>query len=185
MEAYHSVLFVSRNKDNKQLGSEYKQRSQSFLTTKKPGELKHAFKEFCDKGLSGEYSRFYMSVNTFNHSKVLLALQVYLLKYTDTDLSKIDSLLAKLAMKENCNETKRFLLDYDSREGIDTFLMKLAYTVGDENSVRTYDTPNGYAVVTGHGFDTRELLAEYGETVSLHRNGQLFIAGAVKERERT
>lgn len=175
---YRAVLFVSRNKDNKDVDN-FVQRTRTFLTTKEPNDLMCRFAEFCNGGVVGEYSRFYISVNEFDHDKVRTRLQAHLLYHPETDLSKLESKLVALAQENknsySCNATKRFLLDYDSTEGIEEFVEDVKRMV-DNTNVIVQTTPNGYAVVTEHGFDTRELLEKYS-FVSLHRQGQLFITG--------
>lgn len=60
------VFFVSRNKDNKDV-KDFKQRKISFLTDKSLDELKGKFDAFVARGVKGELSRFYISVNERNN----------------------------------------------------------------------------------------------------------------------
>ena len=60
MSKYHTVLFKSRNKDNKHLEG-FKERSKTFLSDKSFEELTEKFKQFAEEGVSGELSRFYRS----------------------------------------------------------------------------------------------------------------------------
>ena len=80
------VLFCSRNKDNKHVEG-FTQRSVSFVTTKFIGELIEDFEEFSSKGLDGEMSRMYVSINSRDHNKVRKAVIHYLVDHEDFDMS--------------------------------------------------------------------------------------------------
>lgn len=173
------VLFTSRNKDNKNLINnfpelEFKSRSWSFLSNDTEEELMKKFHEFAEKGVMGEVSRFYISVNERNPEKVRKALMHLLIDHPDTDLTKMESKLASLAGKEGMKSTKHFLLDVDVKESskLESVLDYLR-----ENKFAyewVYETPNGYGIIT-HGFDTRELVERF-PFVEVHRDGKKFVA---------
>ncbi len=68
------VLFVSRNKDNKNVDG-FKERRNSFTTTKNASELFEKFEAFAAEGRFGEMSRMYFSVNPRSNAKTFKALQ--------------------------------------------------------------------------------------------------------------
>lgn len=73
------------------------------------------------------------------------------------------------------------MFDYD---GEDTEVINFAerveeYFEGKEQDVQITRTVSGFAVTVPHGFDTREILKEWPD-VSLHRDGQLFMAFMIK-----
>lgn len=171
---FYVAMFVSRNKDNAGVKG-FKQRTRSFLTQKTTEELRDKFEEFCSRGVPGELSRFYISVNERKHEVVLQSLQHYLIDHPNVNLTKIESLIASLAMKKGTAQTKRFLFDYDGeKEYIGYFVENVEHALGCSNYVSFYETLNGYAVVTERGFDTRELLEKWDD-VELKRDGMLYV----------
>lgn len=176
---YHVVMFVSRNKDNSKLQN-FKQRTKAFLTQKYPEELETDFSEFCERGVSEEMSRFYVSVNARKHEVIHKALQHYLIDNQDASLANIEKLIASLSMKQGTALTKRFLFDYDDDPvSVGVFLSDVKQALGDKTPVELQKTVSGYAVVTERGFDTRELLAKW-ENVELKRDGMLFVKAQKK-----
>lgn len=175
---YYVVTFMSRNKDNQNVEG-FKKRVSSFLTQKTDEELVPEFDQFVRNGVENEYSRMYRTVNERDTEKVRVALQHYLIDHPELSLAKLDSLVASLATKPGTAKTKRFLLDYDSKEHVKGFVANVAECVGGKEFVTCSRTPNGYAVVTDKGFDTRKLL-EAWKDCTLHRDGLLFIRGMKK-----
>lgn len=100
------VLFVSRNKDNKHL-SNYTQRKKSFLSNKTVEELEETFMDFVNKGLNGEMSRMYLSVNPRDEKSIKRELMHELFD-NNVDLVKMESKLAKerLSLLEKINLIK-------------------------------------------------------------------------------
>lgn len=78
------VLFVSRNKDNKDVPG-FKCRTESFITTKESDDqfLLDHFEKFTKRGVDGEVSRFYISVNRRDPYKVNRAFSIYLFSKID------------------------------------------------------------------------------------------------------
>ena len=177
---YHVAMFVSRNKDNKNVEN-FKQRSYSFLTQKYAEELKREFGNFANQGVQGEMSRFYMSVNERKIEVIRKSLLHYLIDHEDTSLTNLDKLVASLATKKGTALTQKWLFDYDWDEDmIDFFIGSLELEGVKNEEVSLTKTPNGYAIVTEHGFDTRQLLSHW-KSVELKRDGMLFIGDMTKE----
>lgn len=173
---YYLAMFVSRNKDNQDVVG-FRQRNRTFLTSKSTGELELDFLDFCNRGVRSENCRFYISVNERNHSVIYRGLQHYLIDNPELDLTKMESQVASLAMKENARLTKRFMFDYDGNKNyIGLFLDDVTKLMGADNVIfNITETPNGFAVITEHGFDTRELLIKWGNNVGLKRDGMQFV----------
>ena len=74
----HVVLFVSRNKDNKDV-KDFEERRTSFITNQlmNSGYLATKFDTFVQQGVSGETSRMYYSVNARDYKKIHNQLQEY------------------------------------------------------------------------------------------------------------
>lgn len=172
---YRLAMFVSRNKDNHDVLG-FKQRNRTFLTCKTSKELEMDFINFCERGLHQENCRFYMSVNERNHMAVYKELQHYLIDNPSLDLTKMENKVASLAMKENARLTRRFMFDYDGdKDDIKLFVNDVREQMGKDNLFTVHETPNGFAVVTERGFDTRNLLRQWGDYVGLKRDGMLFV----------
>lgn len=174
-QPFRVVMFVSRNKDNSNING-FKPRVHSFLTQKNLLQLYREFKKFSNDGVRGESSRMYVSVNERNHYVVLRNLQHYIIDHPDINLAKIDNLIASLSTKPGTAKTKRWLFDFDYNDLtlVHEFINDLISCGVNYRKISLSKTPNGFAVVTEHGFDTRNLLNKW-EKVELKRDGMLFI----------
>lgn len=172
MKKLKVALFVSRNKDNKDIEG-YKQRKFPFLTSKSEEELIDAFEDFAQEGVLGETSRFYISVNTRSHEKTHKALLHYLIDNPDVKLESIAGKISSLASKEENRNSRLFLLDCDvGKEEFESIKKHLDQTPKVE-IIEMYETPNGFGIITS-GFDTRELLKRH-PNVGLKRDGKKFV----------
>ncbi|AIX12550.1 hypothetical protein WRP3_047 [Lactococcus phage WRP3] len=179
------VLFISRNKDNKNVEG-FKQRSYSFLTSEytsaqEETNLFKDFNNFVDKGVLGETSRWYMSINERDSNKVNNKLIHYLVDHPEMNPASIPSKSVSLAQSIECALTKKWLFDFDS----DDYKNMLEFEEdihkiiqGDKREIVHYETMNGYAVIVPHGFDTRDLLAKWNKEetiVEVKRDGMLLL----------
>ena len=183
------VLFVSRNKDNKNL-PHFTERRNAFTTTKEPKQLHHQFQAFVAQGQPGEMCRMYVSVNSRSNAKTFKALQHKMLD-DEFNLSSLPQRVAALAAKkENAYDSKhlKWLFDFDPVEGQDTEVLLTKFVedlhIAHETtqtkkgqkrppiSVTLHKTPNGYSVIVNQRFDTRGLLQDY-PNVELKRDALL------------
>jgi hypothetical protein len=182
----HVILFKSRNKDNKHIEG-FKERSNSFISSRSYSELLPDFKAFVEKGVKGELCRMYISVNPRSNSKTFKALQHKMID-SKFDLSTLPQKVASIAaLKGNADDSKnlKWLFDFDPipdtdiKESVKEFVedIKTYY----ENTQRKDDTPidieirktlNGYAVIVDKRFDTRSLLNKWKNT-ELKRDAML------------
>ena len=171
------VLFTSRNKDNKDVPG-FKQRSKTFLTTKDKDDkiLMDEFENWSEQGLSGETSRFYISVNSRDSDKINKAFIHYLLNNPQISPASYPQRVASVAAKkENASEFK-WLFDFDEKkELIPEFIsdIKNESNLTDEE-IEVSETVTGFAVVVKHGFDTRNLLKKW-KNVELKRDDMLLV----------
>jgi len=180
------VLFISRNKDNKEVEG-FKQRSYSFLTNKQYDsfedrfDLFKDFNNFVDKGVLGETSRWYMSINERDSKKVNNKLIHYLIDHPEMNPASIPSKSVSLAQSIECAVTKKWLFDFDNKnyEKLVEFKEDIHKIInGDKWEIFHYETMNGYAVIVPHGFDTRDLLAKWNKEetiVEVKRDGMLLL----------
>ena len=167
------VLFVSRNKDNKDLPN-FKERRRSFITHKEADELFDEFCSFVEMGQKGEMCRMYYSVNERDGDKIYKELMHFLFDNPDFNLCSLGSKLAGIAAKKECAKTKHFMFDVDDNnvDHLGEFIKDLKESYNSQDYM-TYKTPHGYAVITEHGFDTRKLLEKWKDTVTLKRDDLL------------
>ena len=170
------VLYVSRQKDNKDIENFVERRS-SFITHDIGSE--HAlqkFKEFVNRGLEGETSRMYVSVNERDGEKIYKALMHFLLDNPDFNLCSILPKLAGLAAQKECAKTKHWMFDFDINDikMVNEFLNDIS-TIDNTIEAKAYKTPNGYAIITDRGFDCRILMEKWGKDVTLKRDDLLCI----------
>lgn len=179
------VLFISRNKDNKNVEG-FKQRSYSFLTSEytsaqEETNLFKDFNNFVDKGVLGETSRWYMSINERDSNKVNNKLIHYLVDHPEMNPASIPSKSVSLAQSIECAVTKKWLFDFDSDDYKNMLEFKEdihKIIKGDKQEIIHYETMNGYAVIVPHGFDTRDLLAKWNKEetiVEVKRDGMLLL----------
>ena len=192
------VVFTSRNKDNKHL-DHFKERTKSFVTRKSVVDLKKAFISFVKEGISGEMSRFYISINDRSNERTLKALQHTLID-GNIDASKLTAKVAALAsLKENMYDrsSEKWLFDFDPIDGKDLeeslqeFLHDLeeAYYTGhpkqnnqtrhESIEIESFKTPNGYAVIVDKRFYVNDLLSKW-TNVECKKDGLLCFDWATK-----
>ena len=170
------ALFVARNKDNKHIEG-FKGSSNQFLVTD-VSNVSEKFEEFVSKQLDGVLCR-YISVNNRNGSLVQKQLISYL-ALNDADLSKISRKTTSIAMLPQCAVTKKWLFDFDceSEAQVLEFIQDIK-TIDNTLEVKYKKTVHGYAVITSHGFDTRELLKKWSECEN-KKDGMLLADWRVK-----
>ena len=95
-----SILFVSRNKDNKHL-PDFKERRYVRLTTKTAEELKKDFENWSAQGRDGEFCRFYMKINARDRELVKKNLIKELIFNDNFDLVSAEQKLLVLPTKKN------------------------------------------------------------------------------------
>lgn len=173
------VFFVSRNKDNKDIPN-FKERKVSFVVNDNYEyyKLMRKFYDFVNKGLVGELSRFYISVNKRDDAKVHKALLHYLIDHPELDLSKIESKIASIAGKTENRAESKWLIDIDTidKSLVSNFFKDLPkYIDQDLISIPTQSI-NGWHVIVNHGFDARKLMEKYGEVVDIKRDDMELVA---------
>lgn len=172
------VLFKSRNKDNSDIEG-FKERSISFLSDRCPEELGERFDKFVNKGLDGELSRFYYSVNARDNTKIVKSLQHYLIDHPNYDISSISQKLASIGAKKENRKESKWMFDFDEDISLLSEFMEDIMEVSDEIAIEPWKTPNGHAVVVSRGFDTRELLNKW-QNVELKRDDLICIKWSTK-----
>ena len=174
------VMFVSRNKDNKNVEN-FKPRSKSFIYDEtKEKTLDARFSAFVNAGVEGETARMYVSVNKRNEEKVKKALTCALVM-ENVNLYSIESKVASIAEQVENAAEKKWLFDFDenNEEKVKAFAEEIkTYGVG----VEIHKTKNAFAVVTSRGFDTRELMKRWKNTdVTLKRDAMLYVKCETKK----
>lgn len=172
---YKVVLFMSRNKDNTDVEG-FKPRRTSFLTTKSEEELMEEFNLFLNKGVKGETSRFYISVNARDNTKIKKKLLFKLIEQDDFQLYKLQPILAGLAAEKDCAKEHKWLFDFDKVDEIalNNFINDIS-AIDDTVKICTKRTPNGYAVIVDHGFDTRTLMDKWKDFVEVKKDDMLCV----------
>ena len=193
-EDFYCVLFMSRNKDNKNVGG-FKPRRQSFLIDSFDEIYKYRFIQkflnFRDEGVDGELSRCYISFNLRDASKVRRSLLIDLIENDNVSLTHMTSRIVSIAMKAGMNKTKRWMFDVDTLDDdkVNAFLKDLESCGYKETDGTTFfetmdsskllyhprRTINGYAVLVNRGFDTREILKDREDWVTLKRDDLIFV----------
>ena len=198
MNNLYVYCFISRNKDNKNIEG-FKTRSKSILAYEEDfGKIEKEFKEWAAAGVPGEKARLYRTLNARAEDKIRDGFMVHLIKNKPLTTTKsYSNLLASIAMKAENRAESMWIFDFDvdKEELVDIFIddIKEITTIYWDNQERVavpgikakkYKTPNGYAIVVPHGFDTRNLLEKWGEyDITLKRDDLLFLDMIQKEVE--
>ena len=196
-DALTVVVFMSRNKDNKEI-PDFKERRKAFTVSEKSLNTKDGriavnrlFYNFVKDGKSGELSRLYISVNKRSNEKTFIALQHEMLNGKFNLATMPQKIASIAARKENAYDPKNlfWLFDFDRIEGLtdDEFDDKIQEFVEDvkltcflntginsDDLVLMRKTVTGAAVIVGNHFDTRELLKRW-PNVTLKRDDLMLI----------
>lgn len=193
------VLFVSRNKDNKDIKN-FKERRNAFVTTRDKHDFRliEDFNAFVRKGQPNKMCRMYFSVNPRSNEKTQKALLHQLIDEQYNMATMPQRIAAIAAKKENAADSKhlKWLFDFDPVEGenLDELVNAFVNDINHyHNNTRTknnekrlpinidgYKTPNGYAIIVDQRFDTRELLQKW-TNVELKRDDLLCAKWAYNE----
>ena len=185
------VLFVSRNKDNKDI-EDFKERRNAFVTTRNHNDFRliEDFYAFVRKGKPNEMCRMYFSVNPRSNNKTQKALMHQLIEEQYNMATMPQRIAAIAAKKENAEDSKhlKWMFDFDPVDGenLDDLVNSFVDDINHyHNNTRTknnekrppinidgYKTPNGYAIIVDQRFDTRELLQKW-TNVELKRDDLL------------
>lgn len=178
------VLFISRNKDNKHVEN-FTERRRSFVTKDEmySEKLKTKFMNFVNDGVPGEVCRMYFSVNSRDEDKIYKDLLHFLIDTPDFNLCSIDSKLAGIAAVNSNAKTKRWMFDFDiDDENEVTNFINDIHKCDVDVEVEAHKTPNGYAVITNRGFDTRELMKIWSDKdITLKRDDLLCVYWTSKQ----
>lgn len=176
MSDLYVYMFCSRNKDNKDI-PEFKKRTEIILEYKEnESEVIESYKDFIAKGVVGERTRLYRSINSRNEEKIREDLTIRLIK-DKPSMTNINRVLASVAMqKENRDESKwLFDFDVDDEDKVEDFIDDIYFCSGLDNH-ELHKTPHGYAIVVPHGFDTRDLLEKWKDyDITLKKDNLLFM----------
>lgn len=177
MSNLYVYLIRSRNKDNKDV-SNFKERAKTILEYKEnEDKVIEAFKSFATKGVSGEQTRLYRSVNSRNEEKIREELIIRLLR-DKPSMTQLNRTLASVAQQVQNRDESKWLFDFDVDDD------KLALGFIDDitnygfvfNQIEMYKTPHGYAIIVPHGFDTRELMEKWKDyDITLKKDELLFL----------
>lgn len=180
-ENVYCIQFSSRNKDNKDVEG-FKPRQEFFLyawNSDAYDELHEKFMNFVNRGVHGEASRLYISVNTRDLDAAKKELLCRMIKDDSFDLMSINKEIVSCAMTPGFALTKHWLFDFDNISDIEDFILDVGKYGGEVISYTR--TPHGYAVITERGFDTRKLAEKWAHCCELKRDAFQFSEMATKE----
>lgn len=148
------------------------------MTDKNTHHVQDEFKAFVAQGVYNETSRMYETFNELDSVGANRALVHFLIDNPDATPDKVQSVLTSELVKHMT--TKHWLFDVDmpviTKDKVVTFINELS----NNAVIDVRDTRSGYAVVTEHGFDTRELTTRYPDIGIKRTNGLLYIESQTK-----
>ena len=175
-------LIRSRNKDNKDIPG-FKERSKTILEWNyNERKVIEKFEKFTKEGLPGEKVRLYRTVNARNMDKIRKNFIIRLLS-DNVNMTKLNRVLASVSQMSDVREESKWLFDFDCKDEdkVKEFVLDCKRYSNDA-FVELHETPNGYAIVVSHGFDTRKLMTKWlGVDITLKKDGLLFLDMKVNE----
>lgn len=179
MSNLYVYLIRSRNKDNKGIPN-FKERAKAILEYKEnEDKVIEAFKNFAAKGVHGEQTRLYRSVNLRNEEKIREEFIIRLLR-DKPSMTQLDRTLASVAQQVQNRDESKWLFDFD--EDDDKLAAKFVYDVylccdnWKLEDITYHKTPHGYAIIAPHRFDTRELMEKWKDyDITLKKDELLFL----------
>ena len=171
MKDLYVYMFRSRNKDNAHL-SNFHERCKTILAyAEDEQKVRRDFERFAVEGIPGEKTRLYRSVNRRNENKIREELTIRLIK-DKPSMTKLNATVTSVAMQANNRAESKWLFDFD----VDDLATLLQFNNDLPVGGTIYKTPNGYAVIVDHGFDTRELMKKWENyDITLKRDDLLFL----------
>ena len=179
MSNLYVYMFRSRNKDNKEIEG-FKERCKTIIEYQEnEDKVRASFENFAAEGLPGEKTRLYRSVNSRNEEKIREELIIRLLR-DKPSMTKLNRILASVAQEIENRDESKWLFDFDcnDEDKVRIFIEDIKYVTCDNNVIDySVKTPNGFAIVVNHGFDTRYLLNELWKEydITLKRDELLFL----------
>lgn len=177
MSEFHTILFKSRNKDNKHI-QHFKERVQTFLSDAPIETLNKQFDAFVEAGRPDEFCRFYRSVNARNIVKANNKLIHYLIDHPDLHPDDLHNKLVSFASQADCAVTHKWLFDYDQASLNEDIVQELRDSFYSDD-ILIKPTVSGHAIVVPNGFDSRDFLSDR-DFMTLHRDGMLLENWAIK-----
>lgn len=178
MSNLYVYLMCSRNKDNKDIPN-FKKRAKTILEYKEnEDKVIEGFKNFAAKGVPGEQTRLYRSVNSRNEEKIREELIIRLLR-DKPSMTQLNRALASVAQQVQNRDESKWLFDFD----VDNYFFKTEFINDivkvsniEEDNIESFRTPHGYAIIVPHGFDTRELMENWKDyDITLKKDELLFL----------
>lgn len=184
MSNLYVYLMRSRNKDNKDIPN-FKQRYETILEYEEnEDKVIEAFKNFAAKGVLGEQTRLYRSVNSRNEEKIREELIIRLLR-NKPSMTQLNRTLASIALQVQNRDESKWLFDFDVDDDklAEDFKKDIKRFACDNSNIFFYNyeieahkTPHGYAIIVPHGFDTRELMENWKDyDITLKKDELLFL----------
>ena len=184
MSNLYVYLMRSRNKDNKDVPN-FKQREKTILEYKEnEDKVIEAFKSFAAKGVPGEQTRLYRSVNSRNEEKIREEFTIRLLR-DKPSMTQLNRTLASVALQVQNRDESKWLFDFDVDDDklAEDFKKDIKRFACDNSNIFFYNyeieahkTPHGYAIVVPHGFDIRELMEKLKDyDITLKKDDLLFL----------
>lgn len=176
MSNLYVYLIRSRNKDNKNIPN-FKQRVKTILEYKEnEDKVIEAFKNFAAKGVPGEQTRLYRSVNSRNEEKIREEFTIRLLR-DKPSMTQLNRTLASVALQVQNRDESKWLFDFDvdNEEKVEDFIDDI-YFCSELDNHELHKTPHGYAIIVPHRFDTRELMEKWKDyDITLKKDDLLFL----------
>lgn len=178
MSNLYVYLMRSRNKDNKGIPN-FKQRDKTILEYKEnEDKIIEEFKSFATKGVPGEQTRLYRSVNSRNEEKIREEFIIRLLR-DKPSMTQLNRTLASVAQQVQNRDESKWLFDFDVDDAIlvKGFMEDINHFSNIPlRYIEKHKTPHGYAIVVEHGFDTRELMEKWKDyDITLKKDELLFL----------
>lgn len=185
MSNLYVYLIRSRNKDNKDIPN-FKERAKTILEYKEnEDKVIEVFNDFAAKGVPGEQTRLYRSVNSRDEEKIREEFTIRLLR-DKPSMTQLNRTLALVSLQAHNRDESKWLFDFDvdkERLAYNFCCDIYEFSTIASSEIKCYKTPHGYAIIVPHGFDTRELMENWKDyDITLKRDDMLFLDMTTNKR---
>lgn len=177
MKDLYVYMFRSRNKDNTHLLNFHERYKTVLAYAEDEEQVRKDFERFVAEGVPGEKTRLYRSVNRRDETKVREYLTIRLIK-DKPSMTKLNAILASAAQQTENRAESKWLFDFDEEnmDLVNEFVTDILNHDPLTLTAEVHKTPNGYAIVVNHGFDTREIMEKWKDyDITLKRDELLFL----------
>jgi len=166
-------IMLSRKKDNQNVTGFHERAKTMVMYQDDEEDVYREFRDFANKGKLGEVTRLYRTVNARDEEQCRNQLIMRLLNHAP--LPDMRATLASVCQQVECKAENKWLVDFDSKN--ESVLEDVIDYISKFTPCKKHPTPNGYAIITDRGFDTREFFEMFASIsyIEIKKDALLYL----------